>query len=154
MSGINLLAAYRKLSCCDAIGIAGYTNIYLFRNKAQYAWRGTFARLFQFKPGIALSWFPGRELIFSQIANALPTGLKKRIACPCGSSHYFFRLSPFGFFPCFCPPFRVFPQCPHCHFLLFPLSECFPPGNHPWTQSIFLSCNGLAPLQNSSSSLQ
>jgi len=37
MRGINLLAAYRKLSCCDAIGIAGYTNIYLFRNKAQYA---------------------------------------------------------------------------------------------------------------------
>ena len=55
-------------------------------------WRGTFARLFQFKPGIELSWFPGRELIFSQIANALPTGLKKRLPSPCGSRHFKFRL--------------------------------------------------------------
>ena len=73
------------------------------------SWRGTFARLFQFKPGIELSWcppvpiqagnrtirFPGRELIFSQIANALPTGLKKRLPSPCGSRHYEFRRSSF-----------------------------------------------------------
>jgi len=36
MHGVNLLAPHWKLSCCDAIGIAGYKNIYLFRNKAQY----------------------------------------------------------------------------------------------------------------------
>jgi len=36
MRDVNLLTAHRKLSCCNAIGIAGYKNIYSFRNKAQY----------------------------------------------------------------------------------------------------------------------
>ena len=48
--------------------------------------------LFQFKPGIELSWFPGRELVCSQFRNALPTGLKKRLRSPCGSRHFKFRL--------------------------------------------------------------
>jgi len=32
----------------------------LSEKQLQY-WRGTFARLFHFKPGIELSWFPGRD---------------------------------------------------------------------------------------------
>jgi len=112
-------------------------------------WRGTFARLFQFKLGIEQSWFPGRELFFSQISNALPTGLKKCLPSPCGSRHFVFRLSPSRCSPTFVhPSFASVRSCSHCHFLLLPLSGCFPSGNHPWTHSIFLACNGLAPIHH------
>ena len=43
---------------------------------------------------------------FSQIRNALPTGLKKRLPSPCGSRHFMFRLSPSSL-PYFVPPFLL-----------------------------------------------
>ena len=65
---------------------------------------------------------------FSQIRNALPTGLKKRLPSPCGSRHFMFRLSPSSLPLLRSTLLALFRSFLPAIFLLFPLSACFPQG--------------------------
>jgi len=78
---------------------------------------------------------------FSQIRNALPTGLKKRLSSPCGSRHFMFRLSPSSL-PLLRTTLLAWFRSFSLLFLLLPLSGCFPSGKNPWTQPDFPACNG------------